>query len=152
MVNGSAVTTNVSRVIRDILIAEPMEAYICKREGWPKSTFDLVDWKAMDRAMKTMSNHKRINAAKYMFDWQNTGEQKQRFEKSATRLEDRDMAQVDLCLLKCGCQEKAQHFLKYTVLQDAHITDQCFMSLHQWFAKHRTHLVLQRLLMTAIKA
>ena len=87
-----------------------------------------------------------------MFDWQNTGEQKQRFENSAARSEDCDAAQVALCPLNCGCQETAQHFLKCVVVQNANITDQCFTSLNRWFAKHRTHPVLQKLLMDAIRA
>ena len=58
MVNGSAVTTNVSRVIRDALVAEPMKNYMCEKGQWNKSTFALVDWKAMDRAMTSLSIHK----------------------------------------------------------------------------------------------
>ena len=68
MVNRSAVTTNISQVVCDVLGAEPMEAYICEQEGWTKSIFDLVYWKAMDQAMTSLSIHKRVNAAKYMFD------------------------------------------------------------------------------------
>ena len=152
MVNSSTFTTNISWVVHNVRIAEPMEAYICEREGWPKSTFNLVDWKAMDSAMKILSIHKRVNAAKYMFNWQNTSEKKQSFENSAARSEDRDIAQVNLCPLKCGCQETMQHFLKCTVLRNANITDQCFTSLNRWFAKNRSHPVIQKLLMTAIKA
>ena len=152
MVNGSAVTTNISRVIKDKLVAEPMESYICEREGWTQSIFCLVDWKAMDRALKSLSIHKRVNTAKYMFDWQNTGEQKQRFEDSLAPSEDPASTQVNLCPLNCGSHETAQHFLKCTVLRNAHITDQCFTSLNSWFAKHRTHPILQKILMTEIKA
>ena len=102
--------------------------------------------------MKSLSFHKRVNAAKCMFDWQNTGAQKQRFEQSAARAEHRDMNQVSLCPLHCGCQETAQHFLKCPVLHAAKITDQCFVSLHRWFTRHKSHPVLQRLIMLAIRA
>ena len=107
----------------------------------------------MDGAMKTLSTHKRVNAAKYtMFDLQNTGEQKQRFENIAARSKDRDITQVDLCPLNCGCKETAQHFLKCPVMQNANIMDQCFTLLNWCFAKNRTHPVLQKLLMIAIRA
>ena len=142
MIDGSAVTTSTSRVIRDILVANPMEEYIRERENWTKQVFHSVDWKAMDRAMGALSIHKRVNAAKYMFDWQNTGEQKQRFEDSAAQTEDRKSSQVNLCPLKCGCTETAQHFLKCQVIQNAKIMDQCLTSLHRWFSKHRTHPVI----------
>ena len=152
MVNGNAITTKISRAIRDALVADPFEQYICKRVGWPKITFNLADWKALDRAMTSLSFHKRVNAAKYMFDWQNTGEQKQRFEQSAAQSEDREVNQVNLCPLQCGCQETAQHFLKCTVLHNSKITDHCFMSLHRWFVKTKTHPVIQKLIMLAITA
>ena len=39
----------------------------------------------MYRALKGIGLQRRINATKYMFDWQNTRAQKQRFEAGHTR-------------------------------------------------------------------
>ena len=152
MVNGSAVTSNIPKVIRDALISDLLEQYIKEKERWSADTFSLVDWPAMGRAMKSLSIHKRINAAKYMFNWQNTGEQKQRFEQSLATQEDRPEERVNLCPLQCGCTETAQHFLQCQILRDARILDQCYSSVNRWFARHITHPVLQRILMNAIRA
>ena len=43
-------------------------------------------------------------------------------------------------------------FFKYSVIQNAKIMDQCFTLLHWWFSKHRTHPVIQQVLMIAIRA
>ena len=116
MVNSSAVTSNIQQVIRTTLLSESLENYLKERERWSAETFSLVDWKAMGRAMKSLSIHKQINAAKYMFNWQNTGEQKQRFERSLALQEERAEEQVNLCPLNCGCTETAQHFLQCWIL------------------------------------
>ena len=152
MVNGQAVTSNIPKIIRNAIVSKPLELYIREKERWSAETFSLVDWQAMGRAMKSISIHKQINAAKYMFDWQNTGAQKQRFERSLASQEDRPEEQVNLYPLNCGCTETAQHFLQCRILRDARILDQCYTSVNRWFAKHWTHPVLQKILMTAIRA
>ena len=56
-----------------------------------------------------------------MFNWQNTGRQKQHFEDSLARQEDRSSDNVGLCLLGCNQYECSQHFLVCPILHDAQI-------------------------------
>ena len=83
LVNGNTViTTDVGLCLKDKLLSPALKDYICDKEEWDHDTFNLVHWAALERCLGKMSIHKSINAAKYMFNWQNTGRQKQHFEDS----------------------------------------------------------------------
>ena len=151
IVNGSATTTKADKIIRQAFTSQPLQDYIRQKEEWTSETFRLVHWDAVERALKSLDIHKRINAIKYIFNWQNTGEQKQRFEASQALTEDRDEEEVDQCPLNCGCVETAQHFLRCKVLRNAHITERCCDSLHRWFGKQKTHKTLQHILLLAVR-
>ena len=130
--------------------AKPLQEYICQKEKWPLDIFELVHLEAFRRAIKRLDIHKRINAIKYVFDWQNTGEQKQSFEASQASQEDREEQEVSKCPLQCGCIEMAQHFLRCTVLRNTHIMDRCCNSLHRWLGRQKTHKTLQHILLMAV--
>ena len=87
-----------------------------------------------------------------MFDWQNTGAQKQRFEAGYARREQREKETVNTCPLQCGCIEEAQHFLHCPVLHNARIAEVGLHCLYKWFASTRTHTSIRNLIIIAIKA
>ena len=151
IVKESAVTTKVEKVIRKELTTQPLKDYICQKEAWTQETFCSVHWDALGRALKSLDIHKRINAIKYIFNWQNTGEQKQWFEASQASQDDREEQEVNKCPLDCGCVETAQHFLWCKKLRDAHIKDRCCDSLHRWFGRQKTHKTLQHILLMAVR-
>ena len=106
----------------------------------------------MYRALKSIGLQRRINATKYMFDWQNTGAQKQRFEAGQARQEQQEEVTVHNCPLQCGCVEVAQHCLHCPVLHNARMADAGLQSLYKWFATTRTHHQIKNTILIAIKA
>ena len=134
MYNHNTVTTKIEQYIRDAISAAPLQDYICNQEAWAPATFQYVDWTAMYRALKSLEMMKRVNAIKYMFNWQNTGAQKQKFEAGVARREEREEHVVNKCPLQCGCPEEPQHYLQCKVLHEAHIVDSGLLSLYRWFS------------------
>ena len=106
----------------------------------------------MYRALKGIGLQRRINATKYMFDWQNTGAQKQRFEAGQACQEQQEEATIHQCPLQCGCIEVVQHFIHCPVLHDARIAEISLQSLYKWFAKTKTHQHIRNSLIMAIKS
>ena len=71
---GHPIHTKISAKIRSAILDEPLRAYIQQKENWDDNTFNIVDWKAFDASMNKLLIHKRIHVAKYIFNWQNTGQ------------------------------------------------------------------------------
>ena len=138
-VHNNTVTTKIDRSIRDAVAAKPLRDYICTKEKWTLDTFHCVDWNAMYRVLKGIGLQRRISATKYMFHWQNTGAQKQRFETGRAHTEQREEEIVHHCPLQCGSIEVAQHFLHCPILHQARIADISLQSLYRWFAKTKTN-------------
>ena len=110
--NGHPLATKVgANKIRSKFLEAPLEEFVIAKENWTQETFHMVDWAAFQHCMGKLTIHKRINVAKYVFNWQNTGRQKQHFENSAARGEDRQPETVNACPLGCGCQEDSQYYL-----------------------------------------
>ena len=78
-----------------------------------------------------------------MFNWQNTGRQKQLFEDGAAQTEGREAQQVGLCPMGCGAVETPQHYLQCHILHDAKIINRDFAGVSKWMKKTRTHPELQ---------
>ena len=147
--NGNdVVTTDIGPCLKDKILAPALVDYICNKEEWTQETFDLVDWDALERCLGKMSIHKRINAAKYMFNWQNTGRQKQHFEDSLARNEDRPPKNAGLCPMGCGQYECSQHFLVCPILQDAQIISRDLDAVRKWMVSKNTQDELKIVLMT----
>ena len=136
--DGHPVQTKVGSKIRSKLLDAPLREYIIEKEAWTPATFDMVDWAAFKHCMGKLTIHKRVNVAKYVFDWQNTGRQKQKFEESKARGEDRRPETVNVCPLGCGCQETSQHYLRCRVLRDARIINHDLSALSKWLRKQNT--------------
>ena len=88
--------------------------------------------------MKKLTIHKRINVAKYIFNWQNTGRQKQLFEESQALGEERTLQCVGMCPLECDEFEAPQHFLQCTVLHGAKVIKRDFDSIKRWMKEKKT--------------
>ena len=133
------VTTKVGQKIRDIIHSKPLQKwYIQQKESWTDKVFDSVDWPAFERCMKKLSIHKRINVTKYIFNWQNTGRQKQLFEMWRADCDDREPQDVGQCPMGCGEHEDSQHYLQCTKLRNARAIDQSLGMLQKWMKKVHT--------------
>ena len=99
---NQVITTKVGQKIRELLHSKPLRLYIQQKETWTDKVFDPVDWPAFERCMNNLSVHKRINVTKYVFNWQNTGRQKQLFELGRAAREDREPQDVGQCRMGCG--------------------------------------------------
>ena len=69
---GRPIYTKIAQTIRNVILDPPLREYIQEREQWDDSTFEAVDWIALETALKKVTVHKQINIAKYIFNWQNT--------------------------------------------------------------------------------
>ena len=145
--DSHAITTKVAAKIRSKYLDAPLAEYIIAKEEWTQETFRLVDWGAFQHCMGKLTIHKRINVAKYVFNWQNTGRQKQHFENSAANVEDRKPEAVNECPLGCGCTEDSQHYLQCRVLRDARIPQRDFSAISKWLQKQSTMPELTAVLM-----
>ena len=89
--------------------------------------------------MSKLTIHKPINVAKYIFNWQNTGSQKQLFEDSLAYMEQRQPTCVGMCPMECGECKKPQHFLQCKVLHDAKVIQQDFSAIRKWLQAKEMH-------------
>ena len=136
---GRPVHTKISTTIKQAFLDPPLREYIQQKEDWSDETFETVHWTAFRTAMNKLTIHKRINVAKYIFNWQNTGRQKQLFEESQALTEDRQSTCVGMCPMNCGEFETPQHFLQCRVLHEAAVTQRDFHSVRKWLQKQKTH-------------
>ena len=70
---GQPIHTKIKEKIPREVLAPPLQDYIQKKEEWDDETFEAVDWRTFETCMNKLTIHKRINVAKYVFNWQNTG-------------------------------------------------------------------------------
>ena len=93
--------------------------------------------------MKKITIHKRINVAKYVFNWQNTGRQKQLFEEAQARTEQRNSCNVASCPMGCGHTEYPQHYLQCPILHKAKVIPRDFAAVTKWMEKTHTHVEMK---------
>ena len=103
--NTNVLTTKVGAKIRDLQHSNNLRKYSQEKEQWNDDIFETVDWPAFETCLQKLTVHKRINITKYIFNWQNTGRQKQLFENSQAALEDRVARDVGRCPMGCGQHE-----------------------------------------------
>ena len=140
---GKPIYTKLAQTIRNAILDPPLRKYIQEKEQYDDDTFDAVDWVSLESSLKKVTVHKQINIAKYMFNWQNTGYQKQLFEEGEARTEDRAAQQVNLCHMGCGVAEMPQHYLQCSVLHTAKIITRDFAGVSRWMKKNNTYPELQ---------
>ena len=139
MYDGQVLTTKIGRKIRELRHTANLRKYIQEKEEWEDAVFDSVDWPAFKACLGRLSVHKRINVTKYVFNWQNTGRQKQLFENSQALIERRILQDVGTCPMGCGQHEDSQHYLRCPKLHDARAIDSGFGRLQKWMKKADTH-------------
>ena len=110
-----------------------------------------MDWPAFEACLQKLTVHKRVNVMKYMFNWQNTGRQKQLFENSQATLEDRAARNVGQCLMGCSQHEDTQHYLRCKKLHDAKAFDRSFGGLQTWMKKANTHPEMETILLVGLR-
>ena len=145
------VTTKIGPKIRDLRHSENLRQYIQTKEGWETDVFDSVDWPAFEACLKRLTIHKRINVVKYIFNWQNTGRQKQLFEQSNAAIERRAPENVGRCPMGCGQHEDSQHYLRCKKLHDTRAMDCSFGQLQKWMKKAHTHPEMEVILIVGLK-
>ena len=149
--NNQFISTKIGDKIRDLVHSQTLRTYIMQKEDWTDAVFDSVDWPAFDQCMNKLSVHKRINVTKYIFNWQNTGRQKQHFENSQAMREDREARDVGRCPMGCGQHEDSQHYLRCTKLRDARAIDQSFGQLQQWMKTVQTAPEIEVIFMIGLR-
>ena len=147
---NQVLTTKVGKKIRDIRHSASLRQYIQEKEQWEDDVF-AVDWPAFDACLQKLSVHKRINVTKYIFNWQNTGRQKQLFENSQAMQENREARDVGRCPMGCGQHEDLQHYLKCPKLRDARAIDRSFGHLQKWMKKTNTHPEMEIILIVGLQ-
>ena len=140
---GTPIYTKIAQKLRNTMLDTPVRRYIQDKEQWDDDTFDAVDWLSLEASLKKIPVHKRINITKYMFNWQNTGDQKQLFEDGLARTENRAAHQVNLCPMGCGEVETPQHYLQCSVLHKAKIIIRGFAGVSKWMKKTNTCTEMQ---------
>ena len=101
--------------------------------------------------MHKLSVHKRINVTKYVFNWQNTGRQKQLFENGRATQEDRAPIDVGKCPMGCGEHEDSQHYLRCIKPQDVRAIDQSFGMLQKWMRKVDTYSEIEVIFLVGLR-
>ena len=85
---GQPIHTKIWVKISDVILAPHLRTYIQQKEECNDETFDAVDQQAFETCMNKLTVHKQINVTKYIiFNWQNTGHQKQHFEDAQATAE-----------------------------------------------------------------
>ena len=137
--------------IRDLRHSNNLKRYIQEKENWEDDVFETVDWLAFETCLKKLTIHKRINVTKYIFNWQNTGRQKQLFENSQANIENREPRNVGNCPMGCGQHEDSQHYLRCDKLRDARAIDRSFGGLQKLMKKTDTHPELEIILLIGLR-
>ena len=75
----------------------------------------------------------------FMFNWQNTGCQKQLFEDGAAKTEERDAEDIGMCPMECRETGTPQHFLQCCTLHETKIIARDFNGVSKWMNQKNTH-------------
>ena len=127
-----------------------VQTYLCQRNQWTLETFQLVDWTSFGRYFKSMSMAKRIKAAKYMSDWQNTGSQKEKFACSKTikdPWEEEEYQANSRCPMQCrNCE--CLHCTKHPKPDEI---KRCINSIAKWMSTVGTSKPLKIIILKAMR-
>ena len=103
------------QVIRELYHAEALKTYILTKTQWTERQFQSIEWAAYEKVWKTLSIPQQVNWVKLSFEWQHTGEQKDRFTATANR---------GMCPLACDQADGAMHYCRcaddFAVSQKSH--------------------------------
>jgi len=154
VLNSAVVTSNVEAAIKHAMKYEPVQTYLCQRNQWTLETFQLVDWTSFGRYFKSILMAKRIKAAKYMSDWQNTGSQKEKYARSKTikdPLEEEEYQAISRCPMQCRNCKNPQHCLHCTNHPKPDEIKRCINSIAKWMMKVGTSLPLKIIILKAMR-
>ena len=149
--DNKVLVTKIDQKIRDLKHSANLRRYIQEKEHWEDAVFDSVDWVSFEACLRKLHVHKRINVTKYIFNWQNTGRQKQLFENSQAARENRTARDVGKCPMGCGHHEDSQHYLQCPKLHDAKAIDCSFGDLQKWMKKRDTHPEMEIILLQGLR-
>ena len=80
---------------------EELKKYIQKKYYWNDIEQSLINWEAIESAMKSYTEIRKTRMTQLMFDWQNDGHQKMLFDASTQAM----------CPAECGEIEDHNHYL-----------------------------------------
>jgi hypothetical protein len=106
------------------------EIYVCNKLNITTAEYNLINWKAMELYVTSLAIPQRIKVLKYVYDWQNTGAQKE--------LHQWENEDDYMCPYKCGQKEVAGHYLvcKKACNKQRRM---CLEAINKWMLSARTN-------------
>ena len=98
--NDGMMVTNVRRYIENHINGPKLEEYLMGKFGWNIAHIKNLNWPALEKALRKQTSYRRTKLCQLMYNWQNTGQQKQQMHNND-----------GLCPTGCGEQETHLHYL-----------------------------------------
>lgn len=99
--SNNQMITDLKRYLYDMVNGNAMKEYINRKYNWCPIEQELIDWGALEKALKKYSEYKKSKIVQLMYNWQNDGQQKVLHHESEN----------GECPSKCGEFESHNHYL-----------------------------------------
>ena len=115
---------NVDNFIRSQVKGDATKTYLLQKHQWSDETFVSIDWKGLKKHLPSLPLLRRFGLLQLIHNWQNTGQQKEPFERSKCKpilddnlrkLQDDQIQNISECPFNCAQTETHLH-LWYTCL------------------------------------
>ena len=93
--------TDVSKYLYNKINGPTLMEYIGKKFNWEEEDIRKVDWDALGRVMKSYSQHQQNKSIQLMYDWQNVGVQKEKFQQADGKCPGCDELETHMHYVEC---------------------------------------------------
>ena len=93
---------NVRKYLLNKINGSNLLRYLKGKYGWNNETRSLIEWSALEEALRTQSSTRQTRLAQIMHDWQNVGTQKVKIDPTSDAK----------CPTQCGATEDPGHYLQ----------------------------------------
>ena len=113
---------NIQKWVRTKIKGEELQMYLKRRNTWSQETINMIAFEDIGEYLKSKKPEQQLSLLQLIHNWQNTGEQKEKFlhsklqQQQITTEDEIQMAKEELkhaaqCPMKCGERETHLHFM-----------------------------------------
>lgn len=99
--NEGKLATNLSKFLYKTINGPTIFEYIGRKFNWEREDLDKIDWDALGQVLAAYSQHQRNKTIQLMYDWQNVGEQKEKFHQADGKCPGCDEHEYHMHYLEC---------------------------------------------------